>query len=142
MLTIRLQRSGKANRPQFRIILAEKTAAASKKFVEILGHYNPRTKEFGIKKDRLQYWLAQHVSISPTAHNLFVTKTLVEGKKVKAFSVPKKPVVAEAQQSAAPTPETSTPAPAETAVTEAPAAEEDAVESTAKAPAEAATPAA
>jgi small subunit ribosomal protein S16 len=92
MLTIRLQRAGKRNKPEFRIVLAEKESSAAKKFTEILGHYNPRTKDFAIKEDRLQYWIAQHVTLSPTAHNLLVTKKLVQAPKVKAFSIPAKKV--------------------------------------------------
>jgi small subunit ribosomal protein S16 len=94
MLTIRLQRTGKRNNSDFRVILAEKTAAAGKKFVEILGSYNPRTKHFVVKDEqRLSYWLSQHVEVSPTVHNLFVSKDILkDSKKVKAFSVPKKPV--------------------------------------------------
>jgi small subunit ribosomal protein S16 len=98
MLIIRLQRAGKANRPEFRIVLAEKTAAAEKKFVEVLGNYNPRTKEFGVKEERLKYWISQHVALSPTVHNLFVTKNILQGAKVKAFSVPAKPTEPEAAQ--------------------------------------------
>ncbi len=91
MLTIRLQRSGKRNKPEFRIVLAQKTAAVNKKFLEVLGHYNPRTKDFVIKNEtRLQYWIAQHVTLSPTVNNLFVSKNLVPGSKVKAFKTPKK----------------------------------------------------
>jgi len=100
MLTIRLQRAGKANRPQFRIVLAEKTAAADKKFVEVLGHYNPRTKDFGVKEDRVNYWISQHVTLSPTVHNLFVTKSVMQAPKVKAFSVPKKPAEPAAEPAA------------------------------------------
>src|SRR6185369_8249747 len=91
MLTIRLQRAGKRNRPEFRIVLAEKEASASKKFVEVLGNYNPRTKDFSVKEDRLQYWIGQHAALSPTIHNLFVAKNLIQGaNKVKAFSIPQK----------------------------------------------------
>ena len=94
MLTIRLQRAGTKNRPAFRIVLAEKARSASKKFHEILGHYNPRSKDFGIKDpERLKYWIAQHVQISPTVHNLFIEKKLMEGTKVKAWA-PKKSVEA------------------------------------------------
>lgn len=86
MLTIRLQRTGTKNKPAFRIVLAEKEKAAGKKFQEVLGHYNPRNKEFGIKnQERLNYWIAQKVEISPTVYNLLVEKKLVEGKKVKAW---------------------------------------------------------
>jgi small subunit ribosomal protein S16 len=100
MLTIRLQRAGKKNSPEFRIVLAQKEAAANKKFVEVLGSYNPRSKAFQVKEDRLQYWVSQHVELSPTMHNLLVSKSLLDAKKVKAFSVPKKP--AEAPVEAAP----------------------------------------
>lgn len=93
MLTIRLQRSGKKNQPEFRIVLAQKTAAVNKKFLEVLGNYNPRTKDFVVKnEERLKYWISQHVTISPTVHNLLVTKNLLDAPKVKAFSTPKKPV--------------------------------------------------
>ncbi len=58
MLTIRLQRAGKKNKAEYRVILAEKTAAAQKKFVEILGNYNPHTKTLGIRNpERLNYWI-------------------------------------------------------------------------------------
>src|SRR4051812_42958522 len=102
MLTIRLQRTGTKNRPTFRIVLAEKEKSASKKFQEVLGHYNPRSKEFGIKDDtRLKYWIAQHVELSPTVRNLLVEKKLVEGAKVKAWA-PKKKEGAEPQAASVP----------------------------------------
>jgi len=90
MLTIRLQRTGAKNKADFRIVLAESYRSASKKVLEVLGHYNPRSKNFGIKdQDRLNYWIAQHVQLSPTVHNLFVEKKLLTTKKVKAWA-PKK----------------------------------------------------
>lgn len=90
MLTIRLQRTGTKNKADFRIVLAQAHRSASKKVLEVLGHYNPRSKNFGIKdQERLNYWIAQHVQVSPTVHNLFVEKKLVTAKKVKAWQ-PKK----------------------------------------------------
>jgi small subunit ribosomal protein S16 len=86
MLIIRLQRTGTKNKADFRIVLAQSYRSASKKVLEVLGHYNPRSKNFGIKdQERLTYWLNQHVSVSPTVHNLFVEKKLVTAKKVKAW---------------------------------------------------------
>lgn len=91
MLIIRLQRVGKKNQPSFRIVLAEKHRAAQKKVIEILGYYNPRTKDFGIKsEERLKYWLGQHVEVSPTVHNLLVAKGLLSEKKVRAWRPKKK----------------------------------------------------
>lgn len=92
MLIIRLQRTGKKNAADFRIVLAQKTASAAKKFVEVLGSYNPRTKAFAVKsEERLKYWIAQRVEISPTMHNILVSKNLLDAKKVRAFNTPKKP---------------------------------------------------
>ena len=85
MLIIRLQRVGKKHQPQFRVVLAEKTKSATKKFQEILGNFNPRTKEFLIKnEERLKYWLDQNVEVSPTVNNLLATKGMV-ANKVKAW---------------------------------------------------------
>ena len=125
MLTIRLQRTGKKNQADFRIILAEKAAAASKKFIEVLGNYNPHKKDFRVKEERVKYWLAQNVECSPTVHNLMVTKGFLTVPKVKAFSVPKKPAApVEAPVASAPAPEAS-PAPE---VVPAPEATEPVVE--------------
>lgn len=90
MLTIRLQRTGKRNAADFRIVLAEKESPVKKKFNEVLGSYNPRKKDFRVNEERVKYWIGQHVGMSPTIHNLFVTKGLFEAKKLKAFSTPKK----------------------------------------------------
>jgi small subunit ribosomal protein S16 len=98
MLIIRLQRTGKKNQADFRIVLAEKEAPVNKKIIEVLGSYNPRKKTFQVKEERLKYWLGQKVSLSETAHNLLVTKGLLDAKKVKAFNIPKKPSSVEATE--------------------------------------------
>lgn len=97
MLTIRLQRAGKKNKADYRVVLAEKTAASQKKFTEVLGSYNPHTKALNIRNpERLNYWVdEQHVELSATVRNLFVTNNLIKGDKTKAFTIPKKEVVAE-----------------------------------------------
>jgi small subunit ribosomal protein S16 len=51
MLVIRLARGGRSKYPTYRIVAAESARAATGKFVEILGHYNPHTKELVIKKE-------------------------------------------------------------------------------------------
>lgn len=98
MLTMRLQRVGKKNQPSYRIVLAEKHRAATKKIVELLGHYNPRTKEFGVKNEgRLKYWISQHIELSPTLRNLLITKGMLQGEKVKAWRPKPKPAEASAE---------------------------------------------
>ena len=129
MLTIRLQRTGTKNKPAFRVVLAQAYRAASKQVLEVLGHYNPKSKEFGVKDEsRLKYWIAQHVSISPTVHNLLVEKKLVDGKKVKAWQPKPKEKVAEAVAAPAPKAEEVAEAPKEEAKPAEAVAEEAKVE--------------
>lgn len=118
MLTIRLQRTGTKNKADFRIVLAEAHRSASKKVLEVLGHYNPRSKNFGIKdQERLNYWISQHVQVSPTVHNLFVEKKLVTSKKVKAWQPKKKTGAAQTAAEPAAAAQASSPAqPSEAAV--------------------------
>jgi len=99
MLTIRLQRVGRKNQPVFRIVLAEKHRAAQKKAVETLGVYNPRNKEFTAKEERIKHWLGKHIQLSPTVHNLFVTKKLIDAKKVRAWQPRRKAQEAKPQPS-------------------------------------------
>jgi ribosomal protein S16 len=117
MLTIRFQRTGTKNKASFRIVLAQAYRAASKQAIEVLGHYNPRRKDFAIKsEERLKYWLAQHVKVSPSVHNLLVEKKLIIGKKVKAWQPKKK----EGQEAPAPAATAAAPAASEAAPVEAP----------------------
>ncbi len=51
MQVIRLARGGRSKYPTYRIVAAESARAATGKFIEILGHYNPHTKELNIKRE-------------------------------------------------------------------------------------------
>lgn len=53
MLVIRLARTGRAKYPTYRIVAAESARAATGRFVEVLGHYNPHTKELVLKRDEI-----------------------------------------------------------------------------------------
>ena len=90
MLTIRLQRTGKRNRPSFRVILTEsKRGPKSGGFLEILGFKDPISKETKLKEDRIKYWLSKGVQTSDTVHNLLVDTNIIEGGKKDVSS--KKP---------------------------------------------------
>ncbi len=133
MLTIRLQRTGRKNQANFRVVVAEKTASVSKKFLEVLGSYNPHKKELALKNsERLQYWIGKQVRLSPTIHNLFVEKGLLKADKVKAFNIPKKeaePVEAPAQPAAQPPAQPAVENPAEKSSEEAPQPAESSADS-------------
>ena len=83
MLRIRLLRTGKKNAPSFRIVLTEKTAPPQGRFLEVLGFYNPRSKEIGLKKERILHWLSKGAKPSDTVHNLLVSQGIIQGPKIK-----------------------------------------------------------
>jgi small subunit ribosomal protein S16 len=104
MLKIRLQKVGKKNAPSYRVVLAEHTSPPQGKFIEILGHYNPRLKEKKFKKERIDYWLAKGAQSSPTVHNLLIDAKIIEGEKLKAWKAKKRKQVADKVVKEAPTP--------------------------------------
>jgi small subunit ribosomal protein S16 len=72
MLAIRLRRAGSKKRPFFRIVVADSRAARDSSFVEILGHYNPRTKPalVDVVQERVDYWLGRGARPSDTVRTL------------------------------------------------------------------------
>ncbi|HAM88732.1 MAG: 30S ribosomal protein S16 [Candidatus Falkowbacteria bacterium GW2011_GWC2_38_22] len=84
MLTIRLSRIGKKKKPTYRLIISEKTKDPYGRALEILGAYNPFTKELTAKKDRIEYWLKNGAGMSPTVNNLLLQKEIIKGDKVTA----------------------------------------------------------
>ena len=101
MLKIRLQRVGRKNFPSFRVVLVEHKRPVKGKFLELLGFYNPLLKQKGLKKDRINYWLSQGVTVSQTIHNLLAQEGVISDKKIKAWCPKKK----EAQEGAQSKPE-------------------------------------
>ena len=72
MLAIRLRRAGSKKRPFFRVVVADSRAARDSSFVEILGHYNPRTKPalVDVNKERVDFWLGKGAQPSDTVRTL------------------------------------------------------------------------
>jgi small subunit ribosomal protein S16 len=59
MLAIRLRRMGSKKRAYFRVVVTDSRAARDSSFVEVLGHYNPRTKPetLELNRDRYAHWV-------------------------------------------------------------------------------------
>jgi small subunit ribosomal protein S16 len=74
MLVIRLRRAGSKKRPFFRVVVTDSRAARDSSFVEVLGHYNPRTKPEVLKLDRerVDYWVNRGAIASDTVRTLIV----------------------------------------------------------------------
>lgn len=77
MLKIRLSRAGKKNMPFFRIVLTEHTRAAKHGYKEVLGYFNPFTKEFKIKDlDKVKTYVSHGVQFSPRVQKLMETNKI------------------------------------------------------------------
>ena len=118
MLRIRLQRIGRINLPSYRIIVVEHTEGPKTgKFTEIVGSYNPRSKERKINDERVKYWMSVGAQPSDTVHNMLVSAGVVQGKKINVlpkFVAPEAPAVEAAPETASePAAEAPTETPAE-----------------------------
>jgi len=72
MLSIRLTRVGTTKKPHYRVVVAESSHWRDGRFVEILGHYDPRREPPVVKidADRAAYWISQGAQPSDTVRSL------------------------------------------------------------------------
>jgi small subunit ribosomal protein S16 len=82
MLKLRLARIGKKKQPFYRLTLSENTKDTYGPSLEILGSYNPRSKETQFNSERIQYWLGVGAQMTPTVNNLLIEKGAIKGAKV------------------------------------------------------------
>ncbi len=70
---IRLRRTGRRHQPTYRIVVTEKAAPRDGKFIETLGHYNPRTEPVTIEvnAEKARDWLSRGATPSDTVRSLF-----------------------------------------------------------------------
>lgn len=77
MLKIRLSRAWKRNMPFFRVVLTEHTKAAKHWYKEVLGFYNPLSKDFKIKNvDKVKEYKSHWVLFSPRVEKLLKTNNI------------------------------------------------------------------
>jgi small subunit ribosomal protein S16 len=82
MLAIRLKKRGRKHQPSFRIVVAEKRSKRDGREVEDIGFYNPISKAFNVKEDRVKYWLSVGVQATPTVWNLLVKHKIINAPKI------------------------------------------------------------
>jgi small subunit ribosomal protein S16 len=72
MLAIRLRRTGSKKRPYFRVVVTDSRTARDSRFVEVLGHYNPRTtpETLTLNRERLEHWMKVGAQTSDTVRTL------------------------------------------------------------------------
>lgn len=72
MLAIRLSRTGSKKRAHFRVVVVESGRAHDARFVEILGHYDPRAVPAVVRVDRerIEHWIKAGARPSNTIRTL------------------------------------------------------------------------
>ena len=72
MLSIRLRRTGSTKRPYYRVVVADSRAWRDGRFVEVLGHYDPRKNPAVVKIDaeRAKHWISKGAQASDTVKSL------------------------------------------------------------------------
>ena len=72
MLVIRMRKMGSKKRPFFRVVVTDSRIARDSSFVEIVGHYNPRTKpaKVEIDRERINHWVGKGAQLSDTVRTL------------------------------------------------------------------------
>jgi small subunit ribosomal protein S16 len=76
MLSIRLRRTGSTKRPYYRVVVADSRAWRDGRFIEVLGHYDPRRNPAVVKIDpeRAKHWIARGARASDTVKSLLKRK--------------------------------------------------------------------
>ena len=71
MLRIRLARTGAKKKPTYRVVVIDRERARDGRFVEILGHYNPRNNppELVLNRERTSYWIERGAQPSETVQS-------------------------------------------------------------------------
>jgi small subunit ribosomal protein S16 len=72
MLAIRLRRTGSSKKPYYRVVVADSRNWRDGRFVEVLGHYDPRRDPAGVTIDseRAKYWISKGAQPSETVESL------------------------------------------------------------------------
>jgi small subunit ribosomal protein S16 len=72
MVKIRLRRAGAKKKPSYRVVVVDSRAPRDGRFIEIVGHYNPRTDPvtFYVQEDRVLHWLSEGAQPTETVRNL------------------------------------------------------------------------
>lgn len=100
MLAIKLSQKGKTNKRMFRLIISEKSRDPYGNVLEVLGSYNPHTKDLVVKGERVNYWISKGAQMTSSVNNLLIEKKIVDGDKVRASKKGEKSAKRQAQVTA------------------------------------------
>ena len=77
---IRLMRVGKKKQPSYRVVVADGRSPRDGRYIEIIGHYQPRQEPsgFDIQEDKVLDWLSKGAQPSEQVHRLLVNAGIWE----------------------------------------------------------------
>jgi small subunit ribosomal protein S16 len=70
MLKIRLDRTGVANKPFYRIVVTDEREKLGGKSLDILGYWQPSKDEIKIDKEKLNAWVKKGAKVTPAVAKL------------------------------------------------------------------------
>jgi|ERR1700693_5818168 len=80
MVKIRLRRMGAKKQPTYRFVVTDARSPRDGRFIEIVGHYNPRNepKIVVVDEEKIKAWLAKGAQPSDPVRRLLAEKGIVE----------------------------------------------------------------
>ncbi len=105
-----MQRVGRINTPAYRIIVVEHTESPKTgNFVDLVGSYNPKSKERKLDEAKIKHWMSVGAQPSDTVHNMLVSAGILNAKKINVLPKFVEPVKEEVAEEAAPVAEEAAP---------------------------------
>jgi small subunit ribosomal protein S16 len=74
---MRLRRIGKKKQPQYRVVVAEARCPRDGRFIETVGHYDPKKSTVTIKEEKALYWLSKGAQPTETVRSLLRQKGIL-----------------------------------------------------------------
>ncbi len=61
---------GRKKFPFYRIVVLDSKKARDANYIEKVGHYDPRSKELTLNRDRVEYWISKGAQLTNTVAKL------------------------------------------------------------------------
>ena len=75
---MRLRRMGAKKAPTYRVIIADSRSPRDGRFIEEIGHFNPRSDELKIDADKAKAWLKNGAQPTDTVKALLKKSNIVD----------------------------------------------------------------
>lgn len=86
MVKIRFRRVGKNKQPYYRIVVTDSRSPRGGRFIETIGHYNPRTEPATVvvKEDKLHEWIRNGAQASESLMKVLVSCGIMKREEPSA----------------------------------------------------------